>query len=449
LYHIIKPFYMRWIFLLTALLTMHAHQSQTAVLTENGEVTADVNYTMGVIPALAFDADLGVKYGAVVNLFDHGPGGEAPHYDQHLFVRITNTTKGSLTAQALLESETLMNHGRLLAEVSYVRDNQMDFFGFNGRNAIFHEDFTTPGSESYIQQSYYAHERSLLRLRLDIQHHLSGERLRLLTGFQHNRFQIEPINRSEASEPLAVDDAHREWPSLFHKYLQWDVIPDRHKDGGTVNLVSLGLIYDTRNDHCYCTDGRWLDGFVVMSPGFFGGHSFAKLILTYRQHVSFFSEKLVLSFRGSSQQKLYGEIPFYMLPTHFDSRLSQDGLGGAFNLRGAMRNRIVSDGFILGNLETKFRLTDFYLLRQYFYASAALFIDMAYVTQPYDADLSSVPDDFKSRYFNNKTQRIHQTFGPGLYIVFNKNNMITINYGLTTNRQDGAGGLYIGSSLLF
>jgi hypothetical protein len=186
-----------------------------------------------------------------------------------------------------------------------------------------------------------------------------------------------------------------------------------------------------------------------LSPGFAGKHSFSKLILTYRQHVSLFNERLVLSMRASSQQKLHGNIPFYMLPTHFDSRLSQDGLGGAFNLRGAMRNRIVSEGFVLGNLETKFRLTDFYLLRQYFYASAALFLDMAYVTQPYDADLSVVPDHFKSLYFNNRAQPIHQTFGPGLYIVFNKNNIITINYGFTTNRQDGTGGLYIGSSLLF
>jgi outer membrane protein assembly factor BamA len=440
---------MRWFFLHFSLLAMHVYQSRGADLTGNERSPTHSNYTVGVIPALAFDADLGVKYGAVVNLFDHGPGGEAPHYNQHLFVRLTNTTKGSLTAQALLESETLLNQARLLAEVSYIRDKQMDFYGFNGRNAVFHEDFTIMGSESYIQRSYYAHERSLLRLRLDAQHHLSGERLRLLTGFQHNRFQIEPINHSEASETLAVDDAYRDWPSLFHKYLQWGIIPDKDKAGGAVNAVSLGLIYDTRNDHCYCTDGLWLDGFVVMAPGFLGKHSFAKLILTYRQHISFFNERLVLSLRGSSQQKLYGEIPFYMLPTHFDSRLSQDGLGGAFNLRGAMRNRIVSDGFVLGNLETKFKLMDFYLLRQYFYTSAALFIDMAYVTQPFDADLSSVPDDFKTRYFNNKAQRIHHTFGPGLYIVFNKNNIITINYGLTTNRQDGMGGLYIGSSLLF
>lgn len=105
--------------------------------------------------------------------------------------------------------------------------------------------------------------------------------------------------------------------------------------------------------------------------------------------------------------------PFYMLPIYFDSRLSQDGLGGAFNLRGALRNRIVSDGFILSNMEAKLRLTDFYLLRQYFSANMAFFFDMAYVTQTYQSDLSSVPSLYRSQYFNNQRQILHHTFGPG------------------------------------
>jgi len=41
------------------------------------------------------------------------------------------------------------------------------------------------------------------------------------------------------------------------------------------------------------------------------------------------------------------------------------------------------------------------------------------------------------------------TFGPGLYIVFNNKNAITVNYGFSTNHQTGIRGLYVGSSLLF
>jgi hypothetical protein len=138
-----------------------------------------------------------------------------------------------------------------------------------------------------------------------------------------------------------------------------------------------------------------------------------------------------------------------MLPTYFDSRLSQDGLGGAFNLRGAMRNRIVSDGFLAGNFETKFKISDFHLLGQYFYVSLSAFYDNAFVTQSYQTNLAEVPVDLRDFFFSNAKQKIHHTFGTGLYIVFNRNNVITVNYGIPVNGQDGQGGLYIGSSLLF
>ncbi len=406
-------------------------------------------YSFGFIPALAFDADQGIKYGGVINLFDHGKNKTPPQYEQHLFIRLTNSTGGSLNALFLLESESLFKNARFLGEIAYIHDKNLEFFGFNGHNAIYHETFTREGDTLFIQGNYYAHERSLFRLRLDFQHYIGNKHFRLLTGIQHNIYVVNPIEERPYQSERTLANNPAEGGTLFHKYQQWNIISEKERKGGPVSLLSAGLIYDTRNDHCFCTDGLWIDGYVVMAPGIFDSHSFSKFILTYRQHSSFFKEKLVLSLRVSSQQKLYGNIPYYMLPTYFDSRLNQDGIGGAFNLRGAMRNRIVSDGFAIANLEAKIRITDFYLFRQYFYASAALFLDMAYITQPYKTDLSSVPGTYRTRYFNDQAQSLHHTYGPGLYIVFNRNNAITINYGLATNPQDGKGGLYIGSSLLF
>jgi len=458
--------FMRWVLMLVVLLSARVFEVEAAKgNVARAAATSDVQaadgkdderdegrgsvYSFGIIPALAFDSDLGLKYGAVVNIFDHGMDKKAPLYNQHLFVRLTNTTGGSLTAQALLESESLFSSARFLGEVSYIRDKRLDFFGFNGRNAVYQEDFTRQDSESFLFPGYYTKERSLLRLRLDFQHYLTGKHFRMLTGIQHNRVLIDPIGGGNEPAGEAAGKAPDAGASLFHQYITWGILPDAEHRGGVVNMLTFGLVYDTRNDHCYCTDGLWIDAFAVVAPGFMGKHSFSKLIMTYRQHIGFFDERMVLSLRASSQHKLHGTIPYYMLPTFFDSRLSQDGIGGAFNLRGAMRNRIVSDGFAIANVETKIRLTDFYLFRQYFYASVSLFWDMAYVTQPYQINVSSVPDVFRSQHFSNQPQKVHQTVGPGLYIVFNRNNAITINYGFSTNPQDGHGGLYIGSSLLF
>lgn len=400
------------------------------------------SFTWGVIPAAAFDSDLGFKYGAVFNLFDHGSHQKPPLFDQYLYIKLTKTTKGTLNAQAVFESKSLIKNATLILEASYLKDKKMDFFGFNGLNAIYHPALTNSSSPDFAGKFFYAHARDLLRLRADLQKNLIDDKLRLLTGFTHNRFSINP-----AMEETAGSETHG--TSLFENYKAWNIIKQDEHDGGNINLLNLGLIYDTRNEHCFCTDGIWAEAMFIYSPAFMSDAEFSKIALTYRQHSSIMNERITFSFRASSQQKIFGDIPFYMLPTYFDSRLSQDGLGGAFNLRGALRNRIVSDGFVAGNFETKFKISNFYLLGQYVYVSLSAFYDNAFVTQAYKVDLAEVPDDMRDFFFNDTKQIIHHTFGTGLYFVFNRNNVITVNYGVPVNGQDGTGGLYIGSSLLF
>jgi hypothetical protein len=108
-------------------------------------------YSFGVIPALAFDSDLGFKYGAVVNLFDYGETKFPPHYEQYLFIKLTNTTKGTLNLQALLESETLINNAKVLAEASYLVDRKLDFFGFNGTDAVYNPNL--PNQKTTISKT--------------------------------------------------------------------------------------------------------------------------------------------------------------------------------------------------------------------------------------------------------------------------------------------------------
>jgi hypothetical protein len=405
------------------------------------------HYAFGVIPAFSFDADIGLKYGGIINLFDYGVDGKTSGYDQYLYLRITNTTRGTFNLQSVLESETLIPKAKLIAELSYFADRKMDFFGFNGRNAGYHSELINAQSENYINNFYYAHERQLLRLRLDVQKYLHTSKLRLLAGFTYQHFDIDAIDATDARETELSQAAPAS--TLFAQYNEWGIIRGNERNGGNINLLTLGLIYDTRNHLCYCTDGQWIESFLVISPGFLSDASFTKWITTYRRHHSILDEKITFSGRLSLQQKVSGEIPFYMLPVYFDSRLSQDGVGGAFNLRGALRNRIASDGFLLSNVEVKFKLLEKKFFKQDFYFSASAFWDMAYVTQHYGTDRSGVPDEFYNFYFNDLPQRLHHTFGPGFYIVFNHDNIITVNYGIPLDPQDGPGGLYVGSALLF
>jgi len=421
---------------------------QNDSISPENQTDKHTRYSLGFIPALSYDSDVGIKYGGVINLFDYGKTKHAPDFDQYLYLKLTNSTKGTLNAQALLESESLLPHTKVIFETSFLRDQKMDFFGFNGLNSVYHAELVDPASNSFINKFYYAHYRELLRIRLDFQRNIAGKNLRLLTGFAYNNFKIKAKD-VEKNEATAGNVPLVDAPTLFEQYINWGILPEDEIAGGNINLLSLGLIYDTRNEFCYCTDGIWAESFIVISPGFLSENSFAKLVLTYRQHKSVMNDKITFSLRASSQSRLWGDIPYYMLPTHFDGRLSQDGIGGAYNLRGAMRNRVVSDGFLLGNLETKFRIWDFNVFKQEFYASISGFYDVAMITQPHKTNLSGVPGESYSYYFNNDKQRPHHTLGAGLYVVFNKNNVMTVNYGIPLNPQDGAGGLYVGSALLF
>ncbi len=406
------------------------------------------HYAFGVIPSLTFDSDLGLKYGAVFNLFDYGENNLPPHYKQYLFVKLTNTTKGTLNLQALLESEKLINKAKVLAEASYLIDRKLDFFGFNGTDATYHKAFTEPERGDFKNSFFYAHHRSFLRLRFDVQKYLSGSKLRLLTGVTFKNYFTSPAPKDNSSNNGLVSGAV-EKPTLFEKYIEWGVINPNEARGGNLGMVSLGIVYDSRNDPCYCTDGKWFESVLLFSPGIISGHSFSKFILTYRQHASFWNEIITFSFRFSSQQKLSGKIPFFYLPTFYDTRLSHDGVGGAFNLRGAMRNRIAANGFITGNFEFKFKTLEFKLFRQYFSSSLSAFYDNALVTQHWKVNLENVPAGQRAIHFTSGKQKLHHTYGSGLYLVFNQNNVITVNYGIPVDKQMGPGGLYIGSSLLF
>jgi len=397
-------------------------------------------YALGVIPALNFDADLGFRYGGGFNFFDYDHAGNRTDYEQYLQLRLINSTGGTLLAQGIHESTTLIKNKFVVAESSFLVDTKMDFFGFNGSQAVYHAAFSNPMHPQFISEDYYTYKRKKIRLRLDVQHPIKQSNWRLLTGYTFNHFRAQSISIVDENSPVS---------SLFENYKEWGLIRKDEMEGGIISLLTIGLVYDTRNQNCYCTDGIWFEGLIYYAPQWLGSQSFSKLVLTYRQHKSIMNERLTFSFRISSQQKISGQIPFYMLPTIFDSRLKQDGLGGAFSLRGAFRNRLAADGFVFSSIEAKLKFWQFNLFRQDFFINAALFYDNAYITQTYQLDLSHVPEKELAVHFNNDKQAVHHSWGPGLYIVFNKNNIITINYGFVTNQQDGRGGLYIGSSLLF
>src|SRR5574343_23193 len=318
-------------------------------------------------------------------------------YTENLFLRVFNITKNSFQVQSVYETNNLFKRAKVFLEGTYLNDKSYDFYGFNGIASRFDQRYEDQNSPEYFSNNFYSVHRQLMRFRFDYQRYIKSENLRMLTGISFQNYKF-----SDASEGV----------SLFDKYVAMGLIPDSEAKGGFNTSFTIGIVYDKRDNQCYCSDGQWLESFVIFSPKKLSSESFTKYVLTYRTYREILRQKFVLMARGSVQTLLNGTLPSYMLTNYYDTKLNQDGIGGAFTLRGVNRNRIAADGFALINNEL-------------------------------------VMEEYKDKFFNSEYSPYFGTVGGGLYFILNRNNVISINYGLPVNHRESKGGLYIGSSFLF
>ncbi|MBN1767569.1 MAG: hypothetical protein JW842_03580 [Prolixibacteraceae bacterium] len=401
------------------------------VFPQNPKSAEKHHYRAGVIPVCSYDADLGLKIGAVFNLFEFRQNQQ--DYSQYLILRSTYTTSNTLNLQVLLESASLIKNATSYIEASYTHDRYLDFYGFNGIESVYFASQDNVQDPLSKPGNFYSLNRKLLRLRWDVQKQVFGQWY-FLGGLTCRNFRLE----SNAQNT----------PTLFDLYEQWGIIDKHELNGGASMSSKIGFVYDSRNNKCNTKSGHWLESFWLYSVGFNNEKSFSKWIVNYRFYTSFWDDWLTLAFRISSQSKTSGEIPHYLLPIQFDTRENQDGLGGAYSLRGIARNRIVANGYALSNVESRFKIVEFSWMLD-FEVSGTLFADVATITQPYNYSAEKIPENDYQQYFSTKKQTFYTAFGPGINLIYNQNNIITMNYGFSTNRQLGSGGLYIGSRFLF
>jgi hemolysin activation/secretion protein len=125
------------------------------------------------------------------------------------------------------------------------------------------------------------------------------------------------------------------------------------------------------------------------------------------------------------------------------------GLGGSRYLRGAKRNRVYGDGVVYGNLELRWKFARMNFINQKFYWGLNGFLDLGQVTKKIPIPAISLTGENRADYFNPGAEKMHGTYGAGLRLVMNQNFVISVDYGMVMNKQDGDKGLYIGLNYLF
>lgn len=417
----------------------------------------------GALPAITFDSDLGFQYGALAEFFNYGDGSKYPEFLDHTYTEISHYTKGSGIFRFMFESNHIIPDVQWISDLSYLPDQAYNFYGFNGYESVYNKDWMDDKLENppYRTRMFYRFQRNQFRFKNDFQGKLSGDHIKWSAGFAFQDFtlnsvDINRLNKGKSDKLPTVD----EQPGLFERYQALGLISPNEADGGWVNTIKAGLTWDSRNVTANPMKGIWTEIGVEVAPKFMGNDwGFSRLYFIHRQYFTLIDKRLSFAYRLDYQTKLGGDVPFFYESQVITSRLTgatSEGLGGSKTLRGVLRNRVIGDGFAMGNFELRWKPVFFKFLKQECYLGLNGFYDLGRVTQKIKmpADLSSTfgttyPGENYSDYFNPGKEKFHQSAGVSIMLVMNQNFVVAIDLGKAFNEQDGNIGFSIGLNYLF
>ncbi len=412
-------------------------------------------WTWAALPVLAYDADMGLQFGALGQVFYYGDGSTYPEYKHTIYAECSWFTKGSSVYQVFYDSKYLIPGGiRVTADLDYLPERAVDFYGFNGYETNYQASVTTQGSADYLSRVFYKLERKMYRVMADFQGPVAGQKLRWLAGINIIGIQTGTVDISRINRGRKESDKLPDTALLYDRYVQFGLISPKEKNGGTTIYLKTGLVFDTRDNESAPNRGVWSEILLLAAPSFLGNSSynFMRIAVTHRQYITLVKKKLIAACHFSYQGTIAGTTPFYILPYIYNSyslTTKPDGLGGAQTIRGILRNRITGDGVAFGNVELRWKFFRSVVMKQNLYLGLTGFLDGGMAMQDHKVNSAGVPADERAFYFGRGADRIHLSTGLGLRIAINDNFIISADYGVAINKQDGLSGLYLGIGNIF
>lgn len=417
----------------------------------------------GALPAVSFDSDLGFQYGALAEFFNYGNPSIYPEFLDHTYTEISRYTKGSGIYRFMYESNHLIPGVHMTSDLSYLPDRASQFYGFNGYDAVFNKNWTDDklSSDIYRTRMFYRYERNQFRFKNDFQGKLSGDHFKWSGGFAFQNFKnssvdINKLNKGKKVKLPAVEDQ----PGLFERYQNLGLITPNEADGGWVNTLKAGLMWDSRDNKPNPMKGLWTEAGIEVSPKFMGNDwGFSRFYFIHRQYFTLIEKDLSLVYRVGYQSTVSGSVPFFYQSQVITSMLTgatSEGLGGASSLRGVLKNRVIGDGFVMGNIELRWKPLYFRFLNSDCYLGLDAFYDFGRVTKniklPNNLESTfneKYPTENYSDYFKPGTEKLHQSAGFSIMLARNENFVIAIDLGKALNEQDGNIGFAFGLNYLF
>jgi len=454
---------------------------------KNVEVDANGNkikkgWNFGVLPCIAYDADKGFQYGALINLYDYGDGSEYPGYRHSLYAEASYTTKRNGNFRVYYNSKYLIPNHWFAIDVTYLPDQMMDFYGFNGSQSKYNWQWADDkkGGNEYLTRAFYKRKSNLFRTQMDISGTIVGN-FKWLGGLGVLGFMNSNVDLTKSNLPMDQTE-------LYRLYKEWGLISKNEDKGGWHPYVRAGLTFDNRNAVTNPSKGIYADAYLTYSAAFgdMVDYDYLGLNVDFRHYVPIVKDRLTFAYRICAQNVVAGKSPYYAnnyLNAVELTRNIFDGLGGKNSFRGVLRNRILADGILYGTLELRSKIAFFDIGRQHFYFGMVPFLDFGMITQARDLDMAMVAQNFKhykdipgsqtyivthpkqtqsSPDASRKTLQDffdmdanvhipHFSAGLGLRVAMNENFVLSVDWAMPFDKQDNNkwATFYVGFGYLF
>jgi outer membrane protein assembly factor BamA len=415
----------------------------------------------GALPAITYDSDLGFEYGALAEFFNYGD--KYPDFIDHTYTEISRYTKGSGIYRFMFESRHLIPGVYWISDLSYLPNRAATFYGFNGYESVFNKDWMNDNlsSDIYRSRMFYRYQKNQFRFKNDFQGKLSGDHLKWSAGLAFQDFttssvNIDKLNKGKKDVLPSVDSV----PGLFERYQALGIIPADEVNGGWINTLKIGLTWDSRDNRPNPMKGLWTEIGIAVAPKFMGNNwGFSKLYIIHRQYFTLIEKNLSFVYRLGYQATLSGHVPFFYESEVITSRLTgatSEGLGGSKTLRGILLDRVVGDAFFMGNFELRWKPLYFKLFKQDCYLGLNGFYDFGKTTKDIKLPTNlqatfseKYPTEQYTDYFKPGPDKLHQSAGVSVMVVYKQNFVVAIDCGKALNVQDGNIGFSIGLNYLF
>ena len=450
---------------------MAKKEKKNVTYNEQGEIIK-TGYNLGPLPVVAFDADRGFQFGALLNIYNFGDGKKYPNPNEQWYFEASAYTKESaINSYKFIinyDNKTLIPGVRMSICTGYYKDAALDFYGFNGYQSNYDMSLLEPTfifednkngqklAEKYaakginkLPKGFYRHGRDLVKAKVDF----TGE---ILKNFYWEAGYHLAWTKTQSFSPEGYSVMGG--TTLFDLYKSWGIITENEADGGMISSIRLGLMYDSRDIENNPTKGIWAEAHLIAAPKWLGTtHQHYRYSATFRHYVPIVKEKLTFAYRLGYQGTFGKQTPWYALPfyTAMGIKPDYDGFGGYRTVRGLMLNRVQGLDVGFYNAEFRWKFIDFQLAKQNIAFALSAFCDGAHVFKGYDMTLrpelaaTAADTALYDKFVFDRKDGFHGAAGAGLRFIMNQNFIVAFEYARCFNKQDGNGAFYINTGFLF